>query len=115
MNPFGRAARPIAQNDPTAASKITLFIVTQFYRVSRPFTPKNRRQHANRYDIPVKPWLARFSFSFLIIAMVLGWEVYKGLRDNTLSTPRAVLYLLCGGISVGLSMMGIRERHKPQG
>jgi uncharacterized membrane protein len=63
----------------------------------------------------VKQWLARLSFSFLIIAFVLGWEVYKGLRDNTLSTQRAILYLICGGIAVGLSMMGIRQRHKPQG
>jgi hypothetical protein len=62
----------------------------------------------------VKQWLARFSFSFLAIAVVLGWEVYKGLQNNTLGTGRAVLYLLCGGMAVGLAMLGIRERHKPQ-
>ncbi len=60
----------------------------------------------------MRNWLARLSFSFLIIAAVLGWETYRGLQTGTLGVARAALYLLAGGMAIGLGIMGIRERHR---
>ena len=59
-------------------------------------------------------WLARLSFSFLILAAVLGWAAYQGLKTGALAEGRAALYLIAGGMAVGLGFMGIRERHRSQ-
>ena len=60
----------------------------------------------------MRRWLARFSFSFLIVAAVLVWETYHGLQSGALGVGRAALYLVAGGMAIGLGLMGIRERHR---
>jgi hypothetical protein len=58
-------------------------------------------------------WLARFSFTFLVLAGLLIWQAY---REMTLtSSPniwRIGLYFVAAGLSIGLAFRGIRERHR---
>jgi len=58
-------------------------------------------------------WLARLAFSFLILAGLPFWEGYKEM--TRLASPpywRITLYFLAAGISAGLGVRGIQERHK---
>ena len=59
-------------------------------------------------------WLSRFSFSFLIVGFFLAWEGYK--RYTLLGGQldwRAALYLLAAMLGIGLGLVGVRERHRP--
>jgi Na+/melibiose symporter-like transporter len=64
----------------------------------------------------MKRWLARLSFSFFIIAIVLAWTGYQATIDNRGDVPTwkigaefvvAVVLFVLGGI-------GVRERHRPE-
>lgn len=59
-------------------------------------------------------WLARLSFSFLILAGLLAYEGYKLLSRPGPARPawQVWLYFLAAGLSVGLSVKGMRERHR---
>jgi hypothetical protein len=59
-------------------------------------------------------WLARFSFSFLIIGCVLFWEAFQNAQGNAgpISGPRIVLYGLGAGACCLLGLAGIRLRHR---
>lgn len=60
----------------------------------------------------MRRWLARLSFSFLIIALFLGWEAYQGLSGRVaMSQGRIMLYVLTAGMALAMSAAGIRERH----
>ncbi len=58
-------------------------------------------------------WIARFSFTLLILA---GLLIYQGWREiHQLADPpkwRLALYFLAAGISAGLSMRGMQLRHR---
>jgi hypothetical protein len=60
-------------------------------------------------------WLARFAFTFLIVA---GLLVYRGYREmTTFARPekwRIGLYFVAAGMGVGLAVRGFRERHRSQ-
>ena len=61
----------------------------------------------------VNRWLARLAFSFLILAGFLVWQGYREM--TTLANPawwRIGLYFVAAGVSVGLGVRGIRERHR---
>lgn len=61
----------------------------------------------------VNRWLARLAFSFLILAGFLVWQAYREL--TTLASPngwRIGLYFVVAGVSVGLGVRGVRERHR---
>jgi hypothetical protein len=59
-------------------------------------------------------WLARLSFSFLILAALLFWEGYTLMTRPAAGPPpaRVWLYFLAAGLAAGLSMKGMRERHR---
>ena len=60
-------------------------------------------------------WLSRLSFSFLILAAVLGWEGYKQINAPADAHPiRGLMYCLAAGILGGLAAAGIRHRHRGQ-
>ena len=56
-------------------------------------------------------WLARFSFSFLIVAVYLA---YTGFNHPELGQGRKILYYAGAALAFGLFLMGTRERHRPQ-
>ena len=58
-------------------------------------------------------WLARLSFSFLIIAAFLAYSGYKGAHDHSLSQGRVVLDYLCAMLAFVLFLAGVRARHRP--
>jgi hypothetical protein len=61
-------------------------------------------------------WLARLSFSFLILAGFLFWEGYREMtRVGGATGWRVGLYFIGGGISLGLALRGAHERHKNDG
>lgn len=62
----------------------------------------------------LSPWLARFSFTFLILCGWLLWEAYKGATGQLgpVSRARLVLFLVGGMASFGLAIAGVRERHR---
>jgi hypothetical protein len=61
------------------------------------------------------PWLARFSFSFFILAGLLIWESMRALRGELgpISPGRIVLFWIGALASFVLGCVGVRERHRP--
>jgi hypothetical protein len=58
-------------------------------------------------------WLARFSFSFFIIATVLIWETYKIISTAAPGqTWRIVLYAILAGVCIAMGAAGVRLRHR---
>ena len=59
-------------------------------------------------------WLARFSFSFFILAMVLAWEIYKCVIGERGPVPawRIALYAVGTAVFMSLGAVGIRARHR---
>jgi hypothetical protein len=60
----------------------------------------------------MQSWLSRLSFSFMIIAAVLVWEIHKIIGSGaTDQTWRIVLYAILAGVCVALAAAGVRARH----
>jgi hypothetical protein len=59
-------------------------------------------------------WLARFSWSFLILAAVSAWDAYSSLRGYGRYLPewRIYLQLLLAAAFIVLGFMGVRARHR---
>ena len=57
-------------------------------------------------------WLARLSFSFLIVAVYLAYTAYRGAENHQLSLPRTVLFSVGAFLAFVLFLMGTRERHR---
>jgi hypothetical protein len=57
----------------------------------------------------MRTWLARLSFSFLIVAFVLAWQGYKT------GGSRAPTHYLGAAAAFGVGLAGVRERHRPSG
>lgn len=58
-------------------------------------------------------WLARLSFSFLILAGVCFWEGNKlGDRNDPALRTRIVLLWCGGGLLLGLGLAGVKARHR---
>ena len=63
-----------------------------------------------------RQWLARLSYSFLIVAGVLMWELYEIHQGRRGSVPqwRIALYSFAAVAGFVLGVLGIRERHRPR-
>ena len=59
-------------------------------------------------------WLARLSFSLLILSGLLIAQGWQELHRPAASKWRIGLYFLSAGIGLGLSLKGVRERHRQQ-
>lgn len=58
-------------------------------------------------------WLARLSFSFMIIGFFLGWEGWKLAQAGGVDAQwRVLLYLAAAALSFVLGFLGVRERHR---
>jgi peptidoglycan/LPS O-acetylase OafA/YrhL len=61
----------------------------------------------------MRKWLARLSFSFLIIAVFLGYQGYMGLQGRLdISPTLAGVYLVAAAMAMSLFFAGVRERHR---
>jgi hypothetical protein len=62
----------------------------------------------------MRNWLSRLSFSFVIIAAVAVWEVYKMQRDGVAGQQqtRFILYCVLAGACAALAVAGFRARHR---
>lgn len=61
-------------------------------------------------------WLARFSMSFLILAGLLVYQGYGELTSPAAPNVwRIGLYFVAAGVSIGLCIRGVRERHRLDG
>jgi hypothetical protein len=61
----------------------------------------------------MKRWLARLAFTFLILAGLLAWTGYKELTTRARPDKvRVGLYFVGAGMSLGLAVQGVRERHR---
>ena len=58
----------------------------------------------------MRKWLARLSFSFLILAAVLVWEGRRAHERGDSATPRYLLAALFAAAGIA----GITERHRHQ-
>lgn len=67
------------------------------------------------YNAPMRKWLARLSFSFIILAVLLVWDAYRALRGYGRVLPAWQIYLefAAAVLSFALGMVGVRERHRP--
>lgn len=61
----------------------------------------------------VRQWLGRLSFSFLIIAMVCGWEAYQAAAGNRPAAPawRAPVLSVSAAVAFVFFLAGTRARH----
>ena len=59
-------------------------------------------------------WVARFSFTFLILGGLLFYQVYE--LSATPGTPgwKYAILLIGGTMAISLGARGIRERHRPK-
>jgi hypothetical protein len=58
-------------------------------------------------------WLARLSFSFIIIGFFLAWQGWKLAQAAGAETQwRVLLYLVAAALSFVLGFLGVRERHR---
>lgn len=64
----------------------------------------------------MRRWLARLSFSFIILAAVFAWEGYQARAHGITAEERsrAVYFWLAAGACGALGLLGIRERHRPE-
>lgn len=64
----------------------------------------------------MRPWLARLSFSFFVVGMVLGWEAYRAIQGQLGPLPawRIALFMIGGAASFAMGFLGVRERHRPR-
>ncbi len=56
-------------------------------------------------------WLARFGFSFIILAAVLAWEGYRASGASA-GTLRIAMFLVGAAILFVLGLIGVRARHR---
>jgi len=56
----------------------------------------------------MRKWLARLSFSFIVIAVVLVWDGQRARERGESATARYVLAAVCAVVG----MAGIAERHR---
>jgi hypothetical protein len=63
-------------------------------------------------DAPKDRWLARLSYSFLIVAFVLAWSAVGLPHDAPGSTWRRTLYLVGASVSAAMGLLGVRARHR---
>jgi anti-sigma-K factor RskA len=59
----------------------------------------------------VNRWLARFSISFFVIAVVLAGLAYQALQNN-LAGWRVAMDLFAAAAAIALGVAGLREKHK---
>ena len=78
------------------------------------FSQRNRIQEPHR-ETTMRRWLARLSFSFIIIACVLAYEAYKTMhaQESAAAGPRAMLLAAGAAVAFALGVAGVRERHRP--
>ena len=64
----------------------------------------------------MRPWLARLSFSFFIVAAFLAWHVYRVVHGQAPPQPHAIVFLelVAAVLAVVLGIIGVRERHRPR-
>jgi hypothetical protein len=63
----------------------------------------------------MQKWLARFSFSFLILAAFMAWEAYRMIAGRVPMVPVRLTLLCIGtGVCAALAGAGIRARHRDQ-
>ena len=62
----------------------------------------------------MRKWLARLSFSLIIVAVVLAYEGRQTLRGERDPRPAWAGYAFFAGAAVcfGLGLRGVRERHR---
>ena len=62
----------------------------------------------------MRQWLARLAVALLVLAFVFVWEGYRitSGRNPHPGTGRATLYFVIAGVTFGLGLIGIRERHR---
>jgi hypothetical protein len=58
-------------------------------------------------------WLARLSFSFLIVAAFLLFTAYREMQAHALTAARASLYLIGALMAFVMFLLGVRARHRP--
>lgn len=65
----------------------------------------------------MRRWLARLSFSFIILALVLGWDAYRSWRGYT--EPRAPwrigVQFAGAAVCLVLGFVGVAQRHRGEG
>jgi hypothetical protein len=64
----------------------------------------------------MRRWLARLPFTFLILAAWLGYEGYRTSSGayGPVNSTRVAIFFLAAILSLSLSMMAFRERHRPR-
>jgi branched-subunit amino acid permease len=61
---------------------------------------------------PVARWLSRLSFSFLIVAMIVGWDVRREYVVTHTVTQRMAADIALVAVCVVLAIVGTALRHR---
>jgi hypothetical protein len=67
-----------------------------------------------RWAVPMRKWLARLSFSFIILTVFFAWEGYRTRRGDRGPGQEAKMYAFftAAAVSFALGLVGVRERHR---
>jgi hypothetical protein len=67
-----------------------------------------------RGEFTVQKWLARLSWTFLILAVLLGWSAYASLRGfrEPMHQWRIIVHFVLAAACSVLWAMGIRARYR---
>jgi len=57
-------------------------------------------------------WLARLSFSFLVVAFAMGWTAYRMGQQEPHRTTTIGIYYAAAIVCASLGLAGVRERHR---
>lgn len=58
-------------------------------------------------------WLARFAFSFFVVAAALAWEGYRGMQRGR-PAWQGVVTGFAVSAAVALGVVGTREKHRAE-
>jgi len=50
--------------------------------------------------------------AFIVIALALAWEVYRGTQNGTMAGLREGLYIAGAVLAAALGAAGMKERHR---
>ena len=62
----------------------------------------------------MRRWLARLSYTFIVLTLVFAWEGYRTKRGDRGpgQEPKMYAFFAAAAVCFGLGLRGMRERHR---
>jgi hypothetical protein len=60
----------------------------------------------------MRRWLSRLAFTFIVVSLVLMWEIHRGTQQGTLHGTKLGLYIAGAVLCFSFGAAGMKERHR---